>query len=75
MKYKHCFDVRISNDFHSDIEDFDQAFAAWSQKFTDNSALRMRLLNANDSLEKIAQGIEFIETLNAEIKPSPWRLL
>ena len=66
MKYKHCFDIRISNDFHSDIEDFDQAFAAWSQKFTDNSALRMRLLNTNSSLKDIARSIEFMKTFDAE---------
>ena len=66
MRYTHYFDVVISNDFQSNFEDFDQAFAAWSQKFTDNSALRMRLLNTNSSLKEIARSIEFMEPIDRE---------
>ena len=62
MKYHHHFDVRLANDFHSDIEDFDQAFEAWSEKFTDRSALRKRLLTSGESLKTILQGIVFSET-------------
>ena len=66
MRYHHHFDVRIANDFHSDIEDFDEAFEAWSEKFTDRSALRKRLLTSDESLKTILQGIVFSETLDAD---------
>ena len=66
MKYHHYFDVRIANDFHSDIEDFDHAFEVWAEKFTDRSALRARLLNSDESLKTILQGIVYFETLDAE---------
>ncbi len=66
MKYHHYFDVRIANDFHSDIEDFDEAFEAWAEKFTDRSALRARLLASDESLKTICQGIVHSETFDSE---------
>ena len=66
MRFHHHFDVRLTNDFHSDIEDFEQAFEAWSKKFTDRSALRKRLLTSGESLKTILQGIVFSETLDGE---------
>lgn len=64
MRYTHHFEVVISNDFQSEIEDFDRAFTLWSQRFTDEEALRMRLLNANSSLTEMSQNIEFIKTVD-----------
>ena len=64
MRYTHHFEVVISNDFQSDIEDFDRAFTLWTQRFTDEEALRMRLLNGYSSLTEMSQHIEFIETVD-----------
>ena len=64
MRYTHHFEVVISNDFQSDIEDFDRAFTLCSQRFTDEGALRMRLLNANSSLSEMSRNIEFIKTVD-----------
>ena len=64
MRYQHHFDVVISNDFQSDIEDFDRAFTLWCQRFTDEEVLRTRLLNANSSLSEMSQNIEFIKTVD-----------
>lgn len=66
MRYHHYFDVRIGNDFHSDIEDFEEALKAWVKKFKSPSALRARLFNSSEETATIVANIEFSETLDAD---------
>ena len=66
MRYTHYFDVLIANEFQSDFEDFDKAFAHWSQNFPDDLALRARLLASDESLKTICQGIVYSETFDSE---------
>lgn len=61
-KFLHSFDVRISKQFESDIEDFDEAFNAWASSFADRSALRKNLLTTDEGTKSILQGIVHNQT-------------
>lgn len=56
-RFTHSFDVRISKQFESDVEDFDEAFDAWAESFADRSALRKELLTTDEGTKSILQGI------------------
>jgi len=67
MRYRHIFDVKIVNDFHSDIKDFDKAFDAWIRKFKDPEALRKRLLNTPEDTKSILEGIVFSNNMTVDL--------
>ena len=68
MRYRHIFDVKIVNDFHSDIKDFDKAFDAWIRKFKDPSALRARLLDSPEDIKSILLGILQEENVTIDLE-------
>jgi len=62
MKYTHSFDVRIAQQFDSDIEDFDDAFDEWAESFKDSLSFRQALLATDESTKSICQGIIWSDT-------------
>lgn len=58
-RYTHYFDVRISNSFESDIEDFDDAFDEFIDGFKDVDAKRKRLLHTDESTSSLMKGIVY----------------
>ena len=57
MKYTHSFDVRLAQQFESDIADFDDAFDKWAESFKDSLSFRQALLDTDESTKSICQGI------------------
>lgn len=62
MKYTHYFDVRLSQQFESDIEDFDAAFERWVNEFKDSLLFRKALLSTDESTKSLRQGIIYSDT-------------
>ncbi len=65
MKYTHYFDVRLAQQFESDVEDFDAAFDEWAKCFKDSLKFRQALLNSDESTKNICQGIVWSDTHHA----------
>ena len=62
MKFTHYFDVRLANNFESDIEDFDEAFDAWASGFASRPELRAALLNSDEDTKSLLKGIVYSDT-------------
>tara|TARA_R100000734_G_C3312832_1_gene103982 strand:+ start:1098 stop:1298 length:201 start_codon:yes stop_codon:yes gene_type:complete len=62
LKYTHYFDVRVSQQFESDIEDFDIAFDKWANEFKDSFLFRKALLATDESTKSLCQGIIYSDT-------------
>ena len=62
MNYTHSFDVRIAQQFESDIEDFEDAFEKWAESFKNSLSFRQALLDTNESTKSICQGIVWSDT-------------
>lgn len=61
-RYQHSFDTRICICFESDIEDFDEAFDTWIDSFADLAAKRAALLNSDESIKTLIQGVVWNNT-------------
>jgi hypothetical protein len=61
-QFTHCFDVRISRQIESDIEDFDDALNAWINSFPSITALRNALLSTTEDTHSLAKGILHSDT-------------
>lgn len=61
-RFTHCFDVRLSRQIESDIEDFDDALDAWINSFPSITALRNALLSAPEDTLSLTQGILHSDT-------------
>lgn len=70
-KYTHYFDVRLSNSFESDTEDFYEAFDAWCAFFQDISALRTALLCSYEGTKSLLQGVIYGDTFVIEETSAP----
>jgi len=62
LKYTHYFDVRVSQQFESDTEDFDIAFDKWANEFKDSLLFRKALLTTDESTKSLCQGIIYSDT-------------
>ncbi len=62
MKYTHYFDIRLANSFESETEDFEVAFEEWAKTFSSSQALRQKLLDSDESIKTIMQGIVWSDT-------------
>jgi len=62
LKYTHSFDVRLAQQFESDIPDFDDAFDKWAEGFKDSLTFRQALLNSDESTKSLCQGIIWSDT-------------
>jgi hypothetical protein len=64
MPYTHYFDARLSNQFDSDIEDFDEALQAFIKSFPDKASLRKFLTSSGDgdTTDAIVQSIIHSDT-------------
>jgi len=62
MKYTHYFDVRLAQQFDSDISDFDEAFEEWAKGFKDSLSFRKALVESDESTKTLCEGIIWSET-------------
>lgn len=61
-KFTHYFDVRLANNFDSDLGDFEEAFDEWVNSFDDLESVRRALLTSDESTKSIMQGVQHNET-------------
>lgn len=69
-RYTHHFDISITNNFDSDIEDFEEALEAWLGQFTSTEETRTSLLFTDESTKSIIKCITHNDTVkNEEVQP------